>query len=372
MSRSHAPVVLVGSVPLPTVQDVLHTCARELGPLVDAFPDGEVGERINWVYYLVVRTYRGHPALELVQDGQGDTITQPKSGSSLEERARTAVTFRIRSGATDFAFEALQYAAPAIDSYRKFADLRAAGEIHPEARFQVSLPASGSAITSFFAEPDQWPTLYRAYQAAIAREIESMLQEIPAGDLVIQFDLAAEVRDLYLGDRAPLPWSPDRTLDEKWRWHVADMAPLASAVPEEVVLGYHLCFGTWGGWPHTPGVEDIGVCVRLANELVAQAPRSVDYVHMPVLPDCDDAFVAPLADLRLGDSRLYVGLAYHDGAEGSRRRIELVRRYIEDFGTGWYCGLGRLPVDEVVPILEHVRVSAEELLAVHASGKGSA
>jgi hypothetical protein len=369
MSRIHSPALLVGSVPLSTVKDVLESCARELDGLVDSFPDGEVGERINWVYYLVVRTYRNHPALDLVQDGQGATITQPKPGSSLEERARSAITFRIRPGSENFEFGELQYSGPAIDSYREFVALREAGEIRSEARFQVCLPATGSAITTFFAEPDQWPVLYDAYRTAVSREVELMLEVIPAADLVIQFDLAAEVRDLYLGDRPPLPWSPAWTSEEKWRWHLADIAPLAAHVPEDVALGYHLCFGTWGGWPHTPGVEDIGVCVRLANELVARVPRQVDYIHLPVLPDCDESFVAPMAGLRLGDTRLYVGLAYHDGAEGSRRRIELIRRHVEDFGTGWYCGLGRLPQEEVAPILEHIRVSAEQVLTARSESQ---
>lgn len=368
MSRVRGPALLVGSVPLETVEDVLRACAGELGSFVDAYPDGEVGERINWVFYLAVRTYRGHPKLVPVQDNQGEEIRQPKPGASLAERAGTTLTFRLAPGVRELAFDDLHYAAPAIDSYRVFRRLRDEGTIDHHARFQVALPASGSAVTSFFSEPDEWDIACAAYRAAVAAEISKMLEIIPARDLVVQFDIAVELRDLYLGDARPLPWSPERTVQEKWAWHLADIAPLARAVPEDVALGYHLCFGTWGGWPHTPGVEDLGVCVRLANELVARAERTVDYVHIPVLPDADEAFVAPLADLRLGDTRPYLGLAYHDGAAGSRRRIELVRRHLNDFGVAWYCGFGRLPTEDVAPILREVRASAEELVAAGVGG----
>lgn len=363
MSRIAAPALLVGSVPLPTVDEVFRLCAGELGPFVESYPDGEVDDRINWVYYLVVRTYRNHPDLEVVQEGQNaDKIQQPKPGASLEERAKTAITFRLRDGVESLTFDSLHYSEPAIESYRQFVALRNAGTIRPDARFQVAIPASGSAITSFFAEPSDWPVVHEAYRSAVAREIELILEAIPAEDLVLQYDLAAEVRDLYLGDARALPWSPERTEEEKWEWYLADIAPLAAAVPEEVVLGYHLCFGTWGGWPHTPGVTDVGVCVRLANEIVSRTGRSVDYIHIPILPDCDASFVAPLADLQLGSTRPFMGIAYHDGKDGARRRIDLIRTVVEDFGVGWYCGFGRLPAEEVPIILGHVRECAEALV----------
>jgi hypothetical protein len=364
MSRITAPALLVGSVPLASAEEVLRASAAELGDLLQTFPDGEVGDRINWVFYLAVRTYRGHPDLETVYDGQGEEITQPPSGASIEQRAKSAITFRVRPGVDAVTFDDLHYAAPAIESYRVFARLREAGEIPRGARFQVALPASGSAINSFFADAGQWSMVIGAYRAAIGREIAKMLAEIPAADLAIQYDVAAEVRDLYLGDERALPWAPERSADEKWAWHLADIAPLAAAVPDDVVLGYHLCFGTWGGWPHTPGLHDLGICVRLANEIVARAGREVDYVHMPVLPDCDESFLAPLADLRPAGTRVYTGIAYHDGAEGARRRIDLLRNHLDDFGVAWYCGFGRLPADEVAPILRHVRTCAEQLLSV--------
>jgi hypothetical protein len=361
LSRLSAPALLVGSVPLADARAVLTMAAEELGEMIDAYPDGETGDRTHWVFYLVQHLYRGHPDLEMVHDGQGATISQPEPGQSVEGRAQSLVTFRLRKGVEKLRFDSLHYAAPAIESYKVFASLRTAGAIAAGARFQVALPATSSAVTSFFAEPSEWDVVYEAYQAAVKREIALMLDVIPADDLAIQFDIANEVRDLYAGDSAITSHAPDWPLARKWDWHLAGIEPLAAAVPDEAVLGYHLCFGTWGGWPHTPGVKDLGVCVQLANEIVARAPRPVDYIHMPVLPDADAAFFKPLSNLSLEATRLYFGLAYHDGEAGSRRRIAMIKQFVEYFGVAWYCGFGRLAADEVRPILKEIQASVSAL-----------
>lgn len=361
MSRVSAPALLVGSVPLKTVGQVLETCGQSLGERVAAYPDGEVGDRINWVFYLAVRTYSGHPDLEVASGDPSGEVRQPEPGLSPQERAQTITTYRIREGVETLDFPNLHYAEPAIESYCTFCELREQGTIPADARFQVALPASGSAIMTFFAEPADWPAVYAAYRRGMVREIGEMLEVIPADDLAIQWDIAAEMRDLYAGDDIVVPWGPQRRIDEKWEAHLSDVGTLAGDVPVDVVLGYHLCFGTWGGWPHTPGLEDLGVCVRLANEILARASRPVDYVHIPVLPDAGDAFVSPLADLRLGDTQLYVGLVYHDGDDGARRRTKVIGKYVEDFGVAWYCGFGRLPADEVQPILDHIRSAVDTL-----------
>ena len=52
MSKMRGTVLLVGSVPLETAEEVYRTCAKALGPLVDAYPDGEIGDRKYWTFYL--------------------------------------------------------------------------------------------------------------------------------------------------------------------------------------------------------------------------------------------------------------------------------------------------------------------------------
>ena len=353
-------MLLLGSVPLPTVDEVFRTSAQEVGPYVSALPDGEVGERTYWIFYLQTRTYLHHPDLEVVTAQHGGQAVQPDQGAPEEERQAAYSTFRIRPGVSSFTFSDLHYASEAVGSYATFRELRDRGVIPSHVRFQVCLPTTGAAIMMFFADPGDWPVAYAAYQDAIRREISRMLERIPAGDLVIQWDIAAEVRDLAAGAGRVVAWAPDQSPEEKWQRHTADLSALSSGIPEETLLGYHFCFGTWGGWPHSH-VPDMGLCARLSNEAVARAGRTVDYVHLPVMPTAADAFFEPLTGLRIGDTKPYLGLVLDDGTEGFRRRVESAHRYLPEFGIASYCGFGRLPAAEVPGKLAALRESAEVL-----------
>src|SRR5262249_60717949 len=44
--------------------------------------------------------------------------------------------------------------------------------------------------------------------------------------------------------------------------------------------------------------EDLGQAVKLANAFVAASDRRVDWIHIPVLDRSDDAFFAPLKELK--------------------------------------------------------------------------
>lgn len=360
MGRMRGEVLLLGSVPLASVDEVFRACAREVGPYVSALPDGEVGERTYWIFYLQTRTYLQHPDLEAVTAPHGGRVVQPERGAPESERQAAHSTFRIRPGVASFTFPDLHYASEAVASYRTFRDLRAQGVIPSGVRFQVCLPTTAAAIVMFFAEPADWPAAYAAYQDAIRREIDRMLEHIPAGDLVIQWDIATEVRDLAAGAARVVEWAPEQTPGEKWRRHTADLSALSGGIPEETLLGYHFCYGTWGGWPHSH-VPDMELCTRLANEAVARAGRTVDYVHLPVMPDAGERFFEPLTGLRTGDARPYLGLVLDDGVAAFRRRVAGARRHLPDFGIASYCGFGRLSAEEVPGKLAALRECAEAL-----------
>ena len=73
----------------------------------------------------------------------------------------------------------------------------------------------------------------------------------------------------------------------------------------------------------------------------------------------DPAFYAPLNDLALGDTELYLGLVhFKDGLEGSQSRIAAARQAIPkdwQFGVSTECGMGRFPA-----------VQLDKLLRIHA------
>jgi hypothetical protein len=57
---------------------------------------------------------------------------------------------------------------------------------------------------------------------------------------------------------------------------------------------------------------------------------------MPIVAQPDSTFLASLRDLDIGGTRVFLGLIHpHDGLEGTNRRIDLAKKYLNDFGIVW-------------------------------------
>ena len=177
----------------------------------------------------------------------------------------------------------------------------------------------------------------------------------------MQFDLCYELMDLATGERNTFVAWPERTFEEKVAHHLAQLKELPSFVPEGALLGLHLCYGTWGGWPMVD-MQDLAVCVRVANEATAASPREFDYIHMPTTPEADESFFAPLAHLEIGHARLILGIVhFHDGKGEFERRFEAASEYSQNFGVASVCGFGRVPADELDSVIEAHTTAAEAL-----------
>jgi hypothetical protein len=134
--------------------------------------------------------------------------------------------------------------------------------------------------------------------------------------------------------------------DGAWERFADAVSTLTPLVPEEVLLGYHFCYGTFPDWPmYEP--RDMSLMVRMANHAVAHSGRSVDWVHMAgpkYLRSEDERFFSPLAGLRASDARIFLGIVLPvDGVAGVRRRQATAARFLDDFGVAMYCGFGRQP-----------------------------
>jgi hypothetical protein len=341
--------LLVGSIPLDTVEDVFRTFGSPLGPALRAMPDGEVGPRRHWISKIHYQVLSGHPELE--------TVRRPEPENGVERlnprNAADSWQFKVKDGVERVRFGdpgwRLGYARDAINSYFVFKTLREKGQLDRHLRFQVSLPSVNSALPPrIFPNLADIDKIRPGYADALAAEIGTLVQKIPNGDLAIQWDCANEVQDAY-GAVAGFP-------DSEIERNVAQFRKLSLLIPDSVMLGYHLCFGTLGGWPRFVPA-DLSATVALANAIIENSGRRVDWIHIPVLNDASDAFFAPLRDLRPGKTRIYLGVIHH--MDGFKERVATARKYLPDFGVAAYCGFGRMAPNEMPAVLdEHLQAIA--------------
>ncbi len=336
-------LLLVGSIPLDTPQEVFQSFGGPLGQFLFAMPDGEVGPRRHWISRVHYQVLAAHPELEVVQGPAPD-----ESGVERQHprNAADAWWFKVKDGVRQVRFGdpgwRLGYARDAINSYFVFNVLKEKGVLPPHLRFQVSIPMVNSVLPPrIFPNPEDLERIRPGYEAATRAEIAMIVDKIPANALAIQFDCSTEVQDAY----GAIPGYP---LDGAIERNLAEVRDLAPHIPRDVALGYHFCFGTLGGWPRFRP-DDLSQVVKLANGFVASSGRPVDWIYIPVLDRSDDAFYAPLRDLDAKGARVYLG-AIHNMPR-FKERVATARKYLPDFGLGAYCGFGRQAVSELPTIL---------------------
>ena len=346
-------VLLVGSIPLDTADDVFRSFGATLGPSLAAMPDGEVGPRKHWISRVHYQVLAGHADLDIARrPGPEDGIER------LHPRnAADSWLFKVKDGVERVRFTdpgwRLGFTRDAVNSYFVFKALREKGVLAQHLRFQVSLPSVNSALPPrIFPDTADVAKIRPGYTDALAAEIGMIAQKIPNEDLAIQWDCSTEVQDAY-GAVANLSTEGriERNLDQFRR-----LSPL---IPETALLGYHFCFGTLGGWPRF-APADLSATVALANAVVEASGRRVDWIHIPVLPDVDEAFFAPLKNLEPRGARVYLGVVHH--MDGFADRIAAARKYLPQFGLAGYCGFGRIPPEQMPAVLD------EHMQAIKAAG----
>jgi hypothetical protein len=345
-STRQRPVHLVGSVPLANAEAVFRTASAILGERVKRLPDGETGVRTGWIRWqraVFART----SGLEPVPVG-GDDFRGPEP----LYRPTSHVALRPGVTASEIAFDDLGYADAALASYETFARLKAEGAIPPATRFLVCLPTPLAPVTVFVA-PASRAAVEPAYEAQLLAEVARICAAIPHDQLAIQWDTAVEFG----------------ILEGVWPTHLADppreivdrLVRLGERVPDDVELGYHLCYGE-AGHRHFVQPRDAGRLVEVANGICAGVGRPVHWIHLPVPRDRDDAaYYAPLGNLALHpETELYLGLVHlTDGVAGTRRRMAAAARVVEGFGIATECGLGQRPAETVEPLLAVHRDAAD-------------
>jgi hypothetical protein len=324
-------------VPLANAEEVFRTASAILGDRLRRIPDGETGERGNWVGWQFPVLAR-HPAFE--------TVPHPTDAGLPSRQVKLR-----EDAARELTFGELGYAAAAQASYATFSSLKQAGVVPARCRFQVSLPTPLAPVTLFVTPEDQG-AVEPPYEARLLAELAEITAAIPHDELAIQWDVAVEIA-LWEG---------------VWPAYFTDIRPgiierlvrLGNLVPVDVELGYHLCYGD-AGHRHFKQPADTANLVHVANTLTTTVGRPINWIHMPVPRDrTDNAYFAPLRNLTPpSEMEIYLGLVHFtDSAAGARERIRAAQQAIRGFGVATECGLGRRPPETVPDLLRlHAEVS---------------
>ena len=339
--------LLVGSIPLESAADAMTTFGSPLGAHLQAMPDGEVGMRRFWISRVHFQVLAIHPDLEVLQ--------HPRSDEGVERiyphDASDNWNFKVRDGVDKVVFGhpgwRLGFYQDAVNSFYVFNDLKAKGVLAKHLRFQVSMPSVVSALPPrVFPHPGDLDKVSPGYADALRAEAVAILEKIPPREAAIQLDCSTELQQAY---------GPDS--DAAIARAVGYLRDVSRDLPEEAALGFHLCFGTLGGWPRFEP-ESLDRAVALANAIIEGVGRRVDWVHIPLLNRSEESYYAPLANLKPKDARIYLGMIHN--MDTFERRLTLARRHLPQFGVGAYCGFGRRFPAEMPEVLR-AHVSALEI-----------
>jgi hypothetical protein len=316
---------LVGSLPGDTAEEAMRAAVERLGPDLDYLPDGETGERRNWVIGMI-ESFRKHPDLRVTREGDW---------SDYDKLPRFAVRpgHRFYGASIDLGLTAtVEQALPVLQSIK-------AADAAPM-RFQVGIP--GDVDLAMFTFGPVGPVRYlRPFTEALALTMHQVYRLLGDGAL---FQLEVPVEQVVL-TRAPAAVRP-ATATLLARRIIA----LAQGAPAGSRFGVHLCLGDMN---HRPlgRAATAAPLVALANAVAGRWPadRPLHFVHLPLAaaddpPSLDPAYYAPLAGLRLGPEVRFIAGFAHEGQDVAdqfriRRLIEDAVGYPVDISTS--CGLGR-------------------------------
>ena len=341
-------LLLLGSLPYETAEENLRAFGTTFGNDLPGLPDGEVLDRRRWVAGLAWRFFANHPSVEILQrpfSVEGVEATRPPMGTVQNWK------FRLRKGSPpprwgDLGWR-LGYAKDAVNSYAIFRSMKREGLVPKDLRFQIAIPLTSSAVDWCFP-PEEWDVVRAGYEEAVAAEVAKICEKIPHQDLMFQWDACIEFMDLES--------VPDgQKFDDKLKHH-GTPAHLSAAIPADVLLGYHICYGVLGKWPMVDPFKDLSRAVALANSLIANSGRRTDFIHIPVLAKRPAEYSAPLKDLKLRDAKLYLGVIHDmDDENEFKRLLATLKKSVPAFGIAAQCGLARYGVAGAANVIEDHR-----------------
>jgi hypothetical protein len=325
-------VHLVGSVGLDTTPEVFREVGRLLKGAIKRVPDGETGPRRLWVSFQ-------YPLL------RASPFLRPDPSGAVRATSKFPLLC-LAEGVKedDIRFGELGYARIARTSYQDFLAARGRGELPEHARFQVCLPTPMGVIYAFCTARDV-VAIDRVYEKAMIAEVKAICDAIPHQDLAIQWDFCHEMLML---DGQPQDWFA--TVGASQAEVMARMKRLCAAVPDDVELGIHICYGDFGA-KHYVDPVDAGRMVDVANDMAKAITRRIDWIHFPdPVGRADRAFFAPFKDLKLSpETEVYLGILHvSKGIEDARQRAAAAKEFLPEFGVATECGIARARTPDLV------------------------
>ncbi len=330
-------VHLVGSIPAEGAAEAMHTATHNVGQHLRTLPDGEPGERRDWIVH-IVESFRRNPHLRVRADGDWSDYEQTP-------------TFRIRPGHTlrGYALELGQHEA-FTEGYPVFQRVR--DELgRDDLTFQVGIP--GPLDMALFTFGPREAFLRRGpFAEAALREIHQI--HARAGDDVI-FQLEVPVELVFVtkmpgGLRQPMA-----------AFLAGGLARLVRHTPPGARFGIHLCVGDLGN-KALEQPRDAGPLVTLANEIARRWPTShpLEYVHAPMAAGddpapFDEAFYQPLRGLRLPPQVRFAAGFVHERREldENHRVLDIIEHHAgRPVDVAAACGLGRRDPESAREVLK--------------------
>jgi hypothetical protein len=335
-----------GGVNLPDAETVFREIRARVPVGVSRIPDGETGDRRNWIAFQLDK-FRQTPGL---------VESPPEDGNvpGYEQRPRV----RLADGASpeSITWPNLGYADAYQASFGIFRRLQAEGVIPAGIRFQVEYPTPLASINTYIAQQDQ-DALEPSYERALVADLDRVLAAIPHDQLAVQWDVAVEFGILERAFGA----TPHQTFEPI----VERLARLVDHVPGDVPVGLHLCYGDYRH-RHFKEPESLQTQVSVVNRLNARARRSVSWFAFTV-PQYQRSpeFFTPLHGLRaVPGTELYFALVpYHPEEQAPGTTAEQVRLVDEHLinhpgngGVEWgictECGMARAEREEITGLLD--------------------
>jgi hypothetical protein len=330
-----------GSLPFDNAVEGFVWAGRTLGDRVRRVPDGETEPtRRMWQPY--IPWFDRNPTLDRGEDLRFGVDVHPQ--------------FMLKEGVEPVFDEPFDYQSWARDSYAVFKRIRDRGGLPAHARYMVAMPSGIDQVCGATAAESYRP-MYDAFVKQLKVSLDAICGEIPHEDLAIQLDsvfLPVEWMGESVGVIAAFGLNKENML--------RDTMVQVGWIPEDVEVGFHLCFGDGSAEGHVEDTRDpdelpssIEGLVDLSNDLVKSAPRKIDFLNLSTYQHWTDA--APyesLRDLEVGDTEISLGVIcmrrdpdIQTGIANARKRTEAARSVIGDhFGIATTCGMGRFTPDQ--------------------------